>query len=64
MPYVNGTGDHGHYRREDIQHLAAGTITVSFRGVRSVDQIPTVLYTSPSSPSSCSVLRKGDPPPS
>ena len=39
MPYVNGTGDHGHYLRQDIQHFQAGTIAVTFVHVRSVDQI-------------------------
>jgi hypothetical protein len=63
MPYVNGTGDHGHYLRRDIQQAKRGAIAVNFKHVTSVDQIPTVLYTSASSTHSCSVVRQGDPPP-
>ena len=63
MPAVNGTGSHVHILRRDIQHLAPGTVGVKFSHVRSVDQIPVVLYTSASSPHGCSVGRQGDPSP-
>jgi hypothetical protein len=62
-PAVNGTGSHAHILRRDIQHLHPGTINVKFSRIQSVDQIPVVLYTSPSFPHGCSVVRQGDPAP-
>lgn len=59
-PAVNGAGSKAHIMRRDILHLRAGTAVVEFHHVKSVDQIPSVLYTSPSAPHSCSVVRKGD----
>lgn len=61
-PVVNGPESSGTELHRDLPHVDAGSATsVTFGGVRSVAQIPVVIYTTPDTSYTCSITRKGDP---